>query len=56
MERHLRALVGMDPKDDPEGAKALEDAFAAGKLLIGKEAHDHFTYFESFLAGYRCAA
>jgi ectoine hydroxylase-related dioxygenase (phytanoyl-CoA dioxygenase family) len=44
-----RPPVGMDPKDDPEGAEALEEAFAAGEVLVGKEAHDHFTYFESFL-------
>ena len=44
-----RPPVGMDPKDNPAGAKALDDAFTAGKVLIGREAHDHFTYFESFL-------
>lgn len=44
-----RPPVGMDPKDDPEGAKALEAEFAAGKILIGKEAHDTWTYFDSFL-------
>ena len=44
-----RPPVGMDPEEDPEGAKALEEDFVAGKVLVGKEAHDHFTYFESFL-------
>ena len=44
-----RPPVGMDPKDDPKGAQALEKAHAEGKVLVGKEAHEHFTYFESFL-------
>jgi len=44
-----RPPVGMDPGHDPEGAKVLEAAFAAGKVLIGKEAHEHWTYFDSFL-------
>ena len=39
----------MDPKKNPEGARALEKDFAAGKVLVGKGAHDHFTYYESFL-------
>ncbi|MFT7221811.1 MAG: ectoine hydroxylase-related dioxygenase (phytanoyl-CoA dioxygenase family) [Candidatus Azotimanducaceae bacterium] len=44
-----RPPVGLDPKDDPEGAKALEADFAAGKVLIGKEAYEKWTYFDSFL-------
>jgi ectoine hydroxylase-related dioxygenase (phytanoyl-CoA dioxygenase family) len=44
-----RPPVGMDPGHDPEGAKVLEAAFTAGKVLIGKEAHEHWTYFDSFL-------
>jgi ectoine hydroxylase-related dioxygenase (phytanoyl-CoA dioxygenase family) len=44
-----RPPVGMDPEADPEGAAAVNKAFADGKILIGREAHEHFTYFESFL-------
>lgn len=44
-----RPPVGMDPGHDPEGAKILEAAFADGKVLIGKEAHEQWTYFDSFL-------
>ena len=36
-----RPPVGMDPKENPEGAQALEKDFAAGKIRGGKEAHDH---------------
>lgn len=44
-----RPPVGMDPASDPEAAAALEADFAAGKILIGREAHEHWTYFDSFL-------
>jgi hypothetical protein len=41
--------VGVDPASDVAGAKQLEADFADGKILIGREAHDHWTYFDSFL-------
>ena len=44
-----RPPVGMDPDSDPEAAAALEADFAAGKILIGREAHQQWTYFDSFL-------
>ena len=44
-----RPPVGMDPASDVEGARQLEADFADGKILIGREAHDHWTYFDSFL-------
>ncbi len=44
-----RPPVGMDPEADPEGAAQLEEDFANGKVLIGREAHDHWTYYDSFL-------
>ncbi len=44
-----RPPVGMDPKSDPEAAKKLDQDFAAGKVLIGREAHSQWTYFDSFL-------
>ena len=44
-----RPPVGMDPKTDPEGAAELEAAYAAGDVLIGREAHASWTYFDSFL-------
>lgn len=44
-----RPPVGRDPKDDPEGAAVLEKAFADGEVLIGREAHERWTYFDSFL-------
>jgi hypothetical protein len=44
-----RPPVGMDPATDPEGARQLEKNFAAGKILIGREAHERWTYFDSFL-------
>ena len=44
-----RPPVGRDPQSDPEGAAQLEAAFEAGEVLIGKEAHDQWTYFDSFL-------
>ena len=43
-----RPPVGLDPKSDPEGAAALEAEFAAGKVLIGPEAFQRWTYFDSF--------
>jgi len=44
-----RPPVGMDPATDPEGAEQLERDFASGKILIGKEAHEQWTYFDSFM-------
>ena len=44
-----RPPVGMDPAQDPEGAAQLERDFAEGKILIGPEAHEQWTYFDSFL-------
>ena len=44
-----RPPVGRDPAQDPEGAAALEQAFARGERLIGREAHEQWTYFDSFL-------
>lgn len=39
----------MEPAQDPEGAAALEKAFADGEVLIGRDAHEKWTYFDSFL-------
>ena len=44
-----RPPVGRDPAEDPKGAAALEQAFARGERLIGREAHEKWTYFDSFL-------
>ena len=44
-----RPPVGMDPDSDPEAAHQLEEDFASGKVLIGKEAHEQWTYFDSFM-------
>jgi len=44
-----RPPVGMDPALDPKAAADLDEAFAKGKILIGKEAHEEWTYFDSFL-------
>ena len=44
-----RPPVGLDPAADPAGVAQLEADFANGKVLIGREAHDHWTYFDSFL-------
>jgi ectoine hydroxylase-related dioxygenase (phytanoyl-CoA dioxygenase family) len=43
-----RPPVGMDPADDPEGATKLEEEFASGKTLIGPEAYEQWTYFDSY--------
>ena len=43
-----RPPVGLNPDDDPEGAAALEKAHANGERLIGAEAHQQWTYFDSF--------
>jgi ectoine hydroxylase-related dioxygenase (phytanoyl-CoA dioxygenase family) len=43
-----RPPVGRDPAEDPEAVAALERAFAAGERLIGAEAHEQWTYFDSF--------
>ena len=44
-----RPPVGRDPADDPQGVAELEAAFARGERLIGREAHEQWTYFDSFL-------
>ena len=44
-----RPPVGLDPASDPKGAAALNAAFANGEVLIGREAHEQWTYFDSFL-------
>jgi len=44
-----RPPVGMDPAADPEAARQLDEDFAAGKVLIGRQAHEQWTYFDSFL-------
>jgi len=44
-----RPPVGMNPASDPEAAARLEEEFAAGKIVIGREAHEQWTYFDSFM-------
>ena len=44
-----RPPVGMDPESDPTGAARLNERFDRGETLIGKEAFDKWTYFDSFL-------
>jgi ectoine hydroxylase-related dioxygenase (phytanoyl-CoA dioxygenase family) len=44
-----RPPVGKNPANDPEGAAALDAAFARGEILIGREAHEKWTYFDSFM-------
>jgi ectoine hydroxylase-related dioxygenase (phytanoyl-CoA dioxygenase family) len=44
-----RPPVGMDPAMDRDGAAALNERFAAGEVLIGRDAHEKWTYFDSFL-------
>lgn len=44
-----RPPVGLDPKRDPDRAERVEAAFAAGKTIIGPEAFEKWTYFDSFL-------
>jgi len=44
-----RPPVGMDPKSDPTGAARLNERFDRGETLIGKEAFEKWTYFDSFL-------
>ncbi len=43
-----RPPVGRDPREDPAGAAALEAAFARGERLIGIDAYNQWTYFDSF--------
>lgn len=43
-----RPPVGLDPATDPEGFADLETRFARGERLIGREAHEQWTYFDSF--------
>ena len=44
-----RPPVGMDPASDPAAAAELEQAYAEGKVLIGPEAFEKWTYFDSYL-------
>ncbi len=44
-----RPPVGLDPANDPEGAAKIDEAFAKGEVLIKREAHERWTYFDSFL-------
>lgn len=44
-----RPPVGLDPATDPEGAAALNKKFADGQVLMGRNAHETWTYFDSFL-------
>ncbi len=44
-----RPPVGMDPAHNPDGAAALDAAFDNGEVLIGREAHNNWTYFDSFM-------
>ena len=44
-----RPPVGMDPESDPTGAARLNERFDRGETLIGKEAFEKWTYFDSFL-------
>jgi len=44
-----RPPVGMDPAADPQGAKTSEQRFEAGEVLIGPEAFEQWTYFDSYL-------
>jgi ectoine hydroxylase-related dioxygenase (phytanoyl-CoA dioxygenase family) len=44
-----RPPVGMDPATDPDAAAVLNERFAAGEVLIGRDAHEKWTYFDSFL-------
>lgn len=44
-----RPPVGLDPASDPQGAAELDAAFEEGKTLIGQEAHERWTYFDSFM-------
>jgi ectoine hydroxylase-related dioxygenase (phytanoyl-CoA dioxygenase family) len=39
----------MDPDSDPAGAAELNRRFANGEVLIGREAHEKWTYFDSFM-------
>lgn len=44
-----RPPVGMNPNTDPDGVAALNEAFDAGEVLIGRDAYDRWTYFDSFM-------
>jgi len=43
-----RPPVGLDPATDPAGAAELEAKFARGERLLGAEAHQQWTYFDSY--------
>jgi hypothetical protein len=45
-----RPPVGKNPANDPEGAAALDAAFARGEILIGREAHEKWI-LSTFWAG-----
>jgi len=40
--------VGRDPAEDPEGAARAASALAAGKAVIGAEAHENWSYTDAF--------
>ena len=44
-----RPPVGLNPESDPGAAARLEQKFQAGEVLIGREAHEKWTYFDSFM-------
>ena len=43
-----RPPVGRDPESDPDGAEAVDRAFAAGERLFDPNAFNEWTYFDSF--------
>ena len=44
-----RPPVGLDPASDAEGCEVINKRFDNGEILIGREAHEQWTYFDSFL-------
>lgn len=44
-----RPPVGMNPVSDPAGAAELNKAFEQGKVLFRRDAHEKWTYFDSFM-------
>ena len=43
-----RPPVGLDPEGDPAGAQATDEAHQRGERLIGRDAFEKWTYFDSF--------
>ena len=43
-----RPPVGMDPANDPQGAQAIDAAHDRGERIIGRDAFEQWTYFDSF--------